>query len=663
MNKQAQHPASGILLSLQYLFEPPVGAATQEVLKSSQFERTHCHLSGDLSGNATLLLDSFPDTGGASCCFLRIPSGKADSVRCTVKGVSQIESCQSGGWLIKPAEPDLPAYWIPQLPLARKLDAQQRILSEKPVAITGFNISSDELSIEMEIPGDMNLDWTIWRFPAKDSGICASLDRPLVLETQPIFLWTSQTCFQSPADLYLYLVHGHVYVNRFIWPRMWKICSELDAYGLYVTLTGLEQATGKVFYSLLKRQLLFSVVSRQAEDGGWYHGEWTDLMESHYRFHNGAMLLLAAALKEKPDEIVSKALERAARYISSHTDNTDLGLWFLHDSLEEDAEMMLKLCEQTGATWIPARTLGKSPTNKMILNTHLDSIVTLEQYRDVSSDNQYAEQVTSARAAARGLLALRPAEPLYRMMYRGIRLTLLPKPEARKLPVIVRAIKRLTWKYITPKLLPRIKLSYPRLVMPGGFIERHLSMPHYDINYHPVNILDLTRLWRCFPDEDLAGILDGAIKAVTDSSILQLWAESKPRHFSVVVWVDALYQLCTLKQDASYRQLLAEGIMVIVDTGLGFPPSLLGADPEAVKVADRVPCPSPADPQLRVANLSCNGRIEILVVNATDSDRELVWENDNTPDVSWVTVDGQPVPVENSSLRVQAHQWIWGRQA
>jgi hypothetical protein len=226
----------------------------------------------------------------------------------------------------------------------------------------------------------------------------------------------------------------------------------------------------------------------------------------------------------------------------------------------------------------------------------------------------------------------------------------------------VRVIKRLTWKYLIPQLLPRVKRIYPRLVMPGGFIERHLGMPHYDINYHPVNMMDLARLWRCFPEEDLADILDDAIKAVTDSSILQLWAESKPRHFSVVVWTDALYQLCTLKQNASYRQLLAEGVMLITDTGLGFPPSLLGADAEAVKIAERVACPSPSDPQLRVVNLSCNGQNELLVVNATDSDRELAWEDNKLLDISWVTADGLPLADDGSALCIRARQWIWGRQ-
>ena len=495
MKRQELHASNDILLSLQNLFEPHGEATARDVLESSQFKRIHC----DLSGKATLLLDSFPGAGDASCCFVRLPAGKAGSACFTAHGICQIDSCPSGGWSLKPAESSLPSYWIPHLPLARKLDSQQRILSERTVSITAFNISSDELSIEIEIPEDMNLDWTVWRFPAQDADISASLDRPLVLETQPVFFWTSQTCFQSPADVYLYLVHGHVYVNRFIWPRMWKICSELDAYGLYVSLSGLEQATGKVIYSLLKRQLLFSVISRQSEDGGWYHGEWTDRMESHYRFHNGAMLLLEAALKERPDEVAKKSLERAARFISRCTDKTDIGLWFLHDSLEENAVMMRELCEQTGSTWIPARTLGKSPTNKLILNTHLDAIVTLEQYREVTGDSQYTEQVTSALAAARGVLELRPAELLYRLMYRAIRLTLLPKPEAKRLPPFVRAIKRLTWKYLIPQLLPGIKRIYPRLVMPGGYIERHIAMPHYDINYHPVNMMDLARLWRCFP--------------------------------------------------------------------------------------------------------------------------------------------------------------------
>jgi len=657
MSKQKKHGSSDTLFTLHELFEPLAVTKTERVVESSQFKRAHF----DLYGSATLVLDSFPDSGGTSCCFVRIPSGKGQSVQFVVQGSYRIESCPSGGWMLKPDKATLPCYWLPQPPLARKIDSQRRILSEQKVSIAGLNISPEELSVEIKVPGDMDLDCTIWQFPAGDTGTPGALDRLLVLETQPLSLWNSQTRYQSPADVYLYLVFGHVYVDRFIWPRMWKICSELDAYGLYVTVSGLELATGKLIYTLLKHQLLFSVIARQAEDGGWYHGEWTDLMESHYRFHNGAMLLLEAALKEQPDETVSKALEKAAQFISNCTDNTDLGLWFLHDSLEENADTMKALCEQTGSTWIPARTLGKSPTNKLILNTHLDTIIVLEQYSSITGDNRYADKISSACAAARGMLALRPAEILYRFAYRAINLSLLPKQEAGQLPFFVRAIKRLTWKYLIPNMY-RIKQVYPRLVMPGGLIERHLAMPHYDINYHSVNVMDLARFWRCFPDEDLAEIIENAVEAVTDSSILEYWAESKPRHFSLVVWVEALYYLCTLKQEPSYRKILAEGIMLILDAGLGVPPALLGADGEAVKITDRVACPSPADRQLRIANLSCNGSIELLVINATDTERELVWEGDNKPLLSWTTADNQALTAGASSLSIPSRQWIWGQQ-
>jgi len=248
MNRSKHSP-----YSLQQLFEPPAGVEFQQVLNSSHFERTQW----DFFGRATLILDKFPDAEGASCCFVRLPIDEERVVRFVVQGV-QLESCSSGGWLLRPIEATVPSYWIPQPPVLRTFDPNGRILSEESASIVGIKASSKELTVEFKIPNNMHLDWTLWRFPPEASHIQAALDQPLVLEKQPIFFWTSQTIYQAPADLYLYLVHGHVYANRFIWPRNWKICSELDAYGLYVTLSGLELTTNKKIYGLLKRQILFN---------------------------------------------------------------------------------------------------------------------------------------------------------------------------------------------------------------------------------------------------------------------------------------------------------------------------------------------------------------------------------------------------------------------
>jgi len=646
---------------LQQLLEPPADTEPEHAVNSACFER----IQWDSFNKATLILDRFPDETGASCCFLRIPPGDEQMIRFIVKGGYQAVACLSGGWLLKPVEATLPSYWIPQAPVLRTFDSSDRILSENSVSLAGFMASSSELTVDIETPGNMHLDITVWRFLPEATYILEALERPLVLETQSIYLWNSQTGYKALADVYLYLVHGHVYTNRFIWPHMWKICSELDAYTLYVTLDGLELATNKKLYSLLKRQLLFSVITRQARDGGWYHGEWTDLMESHYRFHNGALLLLEAGLEEWPEDSIREALEKGASFISRQTDKTDYGLWFLHDSLENSAEMMDELSKQTGSRWIPNHIFGKSPTNKLILNTHLDSIVALDRYSKVTGDNQYNEFVASARAATRAVLGLQPAELLYRLVYRAIGLTLLPASEAERLPFLPRAIKRLTWMYITPQLY-RLKRIFPRFVMPGGLIERHLSMPHCDFNYPAVNVMDLARYWRCFPEEDLADILNNAIKAVTDTSIMKYWAEVKagnPQQFAVVVWVEALYNMCNLSREPAYRRYLAEAIMIAEDAGLGLPPSLLGSDHEAVKIKQRLPCPSPTDARLRVANLSCGDNKEFLIVNSADTDLKLAWEENTKYTLSWISPNGQPAapPGDSSSLSVPSRDWLWGK--
>jgi len=638
-------------LALRDLFEPPESAVLRHEIQCDLFARR----SWEASGQASLVLDQFGDAGGASCCFVRLAPLEARSARLVVEGGYGLQSCPSGGWLLKPIEPRRPTYWIPQFPIFREFDAHGRMLAEEPATLLGFKPAVEESSMEIAARGDATLECLVWCFPVGASGFVDELERPLVLEGQPTFMWASHTSCCGPADVYAYLVHGQVYENRFDSRRKRKICSELEAYALYVMLHGLEAASGKKLYGLLKRQILFSVIARQAPDGGWQHGEWTDFMESHYRFHNAAMLLLETALEEAPNSIVADALSKAASVLSKATDKTDIGLWFFHDSLEQSVEMTAR----SGIRWVPSRELGKSPATKMILNSHLDAIVTLDRYREVTGDNRYSEEVASALGATRKLLALRPAEWLYRALYRAVRLTLLPESEATRLPVMLRAIKRLTRDHVIPRL-HRVKRRFPRMVMPGGLIERHLSRLHFGVNYHSVNVMDLARLWRRFPREDFGGVIDGAVKAVTETTLQEYWVESKQRQ-ALGYWVEATYHLATLSPEPARRRHLAEAILSALDAGLGLPPSLLGAHPEVVKPAQRFPCPSPRDARLRVANLSCGDRAEILVVNPTNAAVELAWERNPDIGLIWVSADDRPIGAGSSPLSVPPRGWLWAR--
>jgi hypothetical protein len=648
-------------VGLADLFDASERGVAEPLLVTDLFARSRA----TLPERGTLLRDDFAGAGGVSCLFVRLRHPSPAGVRFAVDGSYEILSCAAGGWLLKSGGEAAPSFWIPQPPMLRTVDAQGRILQERPSAIAALAVSSRGLAVTVAaFPGHL-LDWVIWRIPPEARGLCAELEQLSSLEKARTYVWSSQAAFGRPADLYLHLIEGAFYQNAWAWPRKWKFCCELDACEIFVWLRGLERATGKRLYGLLRRQILLSVMARQSADGGWYHGEWTDGNECHYRFHNGALSLLENALDEWDDAAVRESLARGAAFVAARTDKTDLGLWFLHDSLEESAAAMDAMYRQTGTlvpgfgAWKPTRFLGKSPTNKMILNTHVDTTVALDRYGAVCADPTFGPQVQSARLAVRRLLALRPADPVYRIAYRAVRWTLLPAARAARLPLPVRALKRLTWMYLVPNLY-RLKHAFPRIVMPGGLIDRHLAPLHFDAKYHAVNVLDLVRLWRRFPEEDLGRVIDEAVRFVMadDESTLRWWAESPPRRFAVVVFAEALYHLCLLDSRPQYRKHLAAAVLLAEELGLGLPPSVLGGNAEIATNADQVPCPSPADPRLRVANLSTRRRAELLVINPSHESIELTWETDPPEALSWGP------PASNGAAdgrRIAPRGWLWGR--
>ncbi len=612
-----------------------------------------------LADGTEVLTDRFPDTPAASCCFLRLAPGAGRTVRFVFEGVDEAVGCAAGGWLLRPRRHGAPRYWIPQPPVARSVDAKGRILAQQDAALTGFGAEGGGLWIDVRVEPDRHLDLALWRFRDGDDAISA-LEAPLAIERQRWFLRSSHEVIGRLADVYRCLVHGWVYDNRFVWRRMWggfrwRICSENEAHSLYMMASGLQRATGRPLYGLIKRQLVAALVSRQAADGGWHHGEWTELMESHFRLHSAGLLVLAAAYEETPDPAIARALHAAAAFLAQKADRTDAGLWFLHDALEESVE---RATFKDAPPWAPTRMLGASPANKLILNTHLDSTVTLDRYRQVTGESRFDTAVQAARATARNLLARRPAEPLYRLAYRAVWLTLRPSAQAGRLTLPAKVLRRVAREKLLPNLY-RLKHRYPRFVMPGGLIDRHLAPRHYDTGYHTVNLMDIVRLWRRFPQDDYAGIVQGAVEAVTATGLLQYWLEARHKQ-PIGYWPEALYHLCLLDGAAELRAHLAQAMLCTEDAGLGLPPVLLGADPEAVPPAEQAPCPSPRDARLRLANLSRRQVREYVVVNLAQETVALDWDAAPPAETRWLGADGNPADTAGA-LRVPPRGWLLGR--
>lgn len=591
---------------------------------------------------------------GATCLFIRLNTSGSEEIL-TLSGRYRIISTAAGGWLLCPGEDGQPLYWLPVLATLRRLAPNGHILSEQGAPPKGLDLNGDVLNLILASNTGEVVDLPIWQLPPE---LAQEFQVFAPLETQPVFLWGSHTPYACPADLYIHLIHGWAYENRYAWPHKRKICSENDAHALYVTLHGLEQATGKALYRLLKKQLLLSVLSRQSEDGGFRHGEWSEHMESHYRLHVSAMHLMMDALSEEDDPAVRVALTRAANFIAARTDHLNVGTWFLHDELEENASAM----DTAPFRWLRSRALGKRESNMLVLNTQLDTSVALDRYMALTGDTRHAATVASARKATQAVLALRPAELLYKLLFQLISLTFLPTYQAAALPIWKRALKRITWRYLLPHL-PDLKARFPRLVMPGGYVDRELTLRTWAHHYLSINLMDLARYQRRLPSEDVLKVALDAAAFTHGSGILARWAELKYEKYALGFWAEALYHLCLLEPSVNiWRTWLAEAILLLEDTDQGLPPSLLGANAEAIPPADQVPCLLPGDERLRVVNLSRRGHLEWMVVNPRKVPLALTWGNDTSTtaaaSVAWHNGGGDPAVTDGP---IPPRAWLWGK--
>lgn len=587
----------------------------------------------------------------AACAFLRLPAGKAKRASIMLGGAFRVEGVPAGGWLLVPAVAAGPVYWIPVAPKLRRLDADGHILEERAPSLNGLDAGAERLRAEFEVEPAFVLDVVVWRFECNAAQFLNELRQLLTLETQPLFMWSSHTNYTRPADVYAHLVFGHVYENHTVWPRYWKVCSELDAWALYVALSALRLATGKRLYDLLRRQVTFSVIARQSADGAWRHGEWTDTMEAHYRLHAAAIHLLCAAFEDTKDPAITSALRKGVDFLTRQAVELSAGVWFPHDSLEADANSIKLLPFE----WSRSTALGKPESSMLVLNTHLDTTIAVDRYAEVTGDKRYAELIESARATATALLGLKTADWLYRPLFWAIELTFLPTSQARALPLRLRAVKRLAWRYLIPRL-HHIKSRFPRFVMPGGFIDRALSQAGCSVRYQPVNLMDLVRFRRRFGFGEQ--ILADGIRFTRRSGLRLRWKEAKGKEDdSLGFWVDCLYGTCLLDGSLEFRAMLAEAVMDLEDAGLGLSPSLLGANNEAVPAGQANPCPSPADRRLRVINLSGTGRTELLVVNTADTSLQAGWDVAPDVELQWQGPDGNPIAPE-AATNVPARSWI-----
>ncbi len=627
--------------TLTALFSPPGTPC-------STYSQAECTRSHYKTQQAEFTLDQF--TPSAQCLFIRLSKPGTFNIRCDqAYAFTQLEA---GGYIGIPDDPLAPVYWVPRPPTVRTINSDQSITHETAALISGLTLRDGDSSLQLLCPENAKLDLGIWKFTAKN--LAQQLRALSATEQQGSFLWGSHGCIKKPGDLYRHLINGGVYDLRFSWPHNKKCFSENEAHALYTAYSGLEQATGKTLYRFFQQQIVLSVIQRQAEDGAWYHGMWTDETECHYRLHTSALHLLMDEFDRTACHQVKTALEKGVAFLAQTHDPLDCGIWFLHDSLELSDKAM----DSGPFQWIKSTTLGKRPSNMLVLNTHLDTTIAINRYQGLTSDRQYSQLIQSALDSTRTVLALQSANWLYKPLFQAINLTLLPTDKARQLAAPVRAIKRIAANYLIKKL-PDIKARFPRLVMPNGYIDRELSLRTWAVDYQTINLMDLARYARAFPGELQDEILDKAMAFTHDIGLIQRYRELAPgKRYATGFWVEALYHRCLAKDDVKYRQWLAEAMLECHDLGFGMAPSLLGTNSEAIPFTQQCPYPVPANKELNIAVLAKPQGLELLIVNHSQDTIDVHWER--KPEILMNWRDSKQQPLGNAALQIPPRQWVLG---
>lgn len=597
--------------------------------------------------SAKIILDKFKE---AESIFIYT---KQKEIEIILDHPYTIEKIDLGGYLAKPKNSVGKVLWIPIIPKQFKLNSQQQILDEKPAELISISWQKENGSITFSAQTDTEFYFVIWRFPF--SIIDAGLLTLNSIESQQYFLWGSHAYVSKPSDLYRHLIFGSVYDLRYSWPQNKRCFSENEAHALYTIYSGLEKSTGKSIYRCFQLQLVLSVIHRQSDDGGWYHGMWTDDAECHYRLHTSGIHMLLDEYTRSKCPTVKIALEKAVNFLSKTTDQLVCGAWFLHDSLELTEAAMNK----GPFRWIANKTLGKRVSNMLVLNTHLDSTIAINRYAKLTGDSQYDELIASALHSTRTVLSLKPAEWLYKPLFWAIGLTMLPTETAKRLPLPIRAIKRIASEYLI-KMLPDIKARFPRLVMPNGYIDRELSLRTWAIDYQTINLMDLCRYARAFPGQLDDSILEKALEFTQTSGLIKRYQElPSGKQYAPGFWVEALYYRCLSKPDMKYRQWLAEGIIQNKVSGLGFSPSLMGTNGEAVPFEKQIQLAEINNPWISIANLSYDEAIEYLLINLSEQEVTISSLDSAINKLNWTDSLGNYMDSKN--LKIQASNWIIGK--
>jgi len=371
-------------------------------------------------------------------------------------------------------------YWLPRPPVDRTWDVNGRIETEADLSLN-WELVGASLDISIAQWGSRRLELAV--IEVRESAPQYLVDLFEVSRVEK-FRLSEYRYFRHEgiSDFWRSLVKGQIFETRHKETNGGKRVPQEQAALLLYNVASLMEASGKRVYTALRHLIAYSVMIRLDERGRWRHGHWTRLMETHTRFQADGISLLIDHFERSRNRSFLHAADRASQYLLSLSDWLDSGRWFLHDELEAEPELVSLGYHNL----VESNAFGKSTSNTLCVNTHVNTLRTLLLMATHDQTGKYREQHRLGLQALRTVLSAqsRPDafESVFEVYELGGRL-------ARGGRVGRKASSWLT--RVAGRSMLKAKARYPRLVMPNGFIERDLVASSLSQRYNLINLRDL----------------------------------------------------------------------------------------------------------------------------------------------------------------------------
>lgn len=288
---------------------------------------------------------------------------------------------------------------------------------------------------------------------------------------------------RSPLDIWKYLIHGSIYDPR-THPSIGKRfkCQQCaNAWWTYFNY--LYTHTRKDMYRIIRDEIAFSVANDLNGDGAWRHGFWSDDMDIHSRFQLDGIHLLISQSESDGDPVWIEYARKAMDYVIQNlTDRFEDGtIWFLHDSIEDKRNHKFY-----------STIYGKNKYNSLCINTHVQALCVLRRLMNYDDKGLYRQNYNFGNTALRRIMEESSGAFLYKII---VNILLFPKNKSESKSHLARLPYRAAAS-LASRFYWRIKERYPRIVLPGGFIERDLDLSMLSDRYHVINVKDLLVLYR-----------------------------------------------------------------------------------------------------------------------------------------------------------------------